>query len=85
MVPDLIIAFDASRESYRQDNGYVISRQGKAPHFVTEMALPGTGRHDVEVKRPQYADLGIPEYWRFDETGDLHGAGWWTANTSPSP
>ena len=24
-------------------------------------------------KRPAYAGLGIPEYWRFDETGEFHG------------
>ena len=24
-------------------------------------------------KRVAYADLGIPEYWRFDETGEFHG------------
>ena len=24
-------------------------------------------------KRTAYADLGIPEYWRFDETGEFHG------------
>ena len=25
-------------------------------------------------KRAAYADLEIPEYWRFDETGEFHGA-----------
>ena len=25
-------------------------------------------------KREHYAGLGIPEYWRFDETGEFHGA-----------
>ena len=24
-------------------------------------------------KSPAYAGLGIPEYWRFDETGEFHG------------
>ena len=28
---------------------------------------------DVEEKRDDYAALGIPEYWRFDETGRSHG------------
>ena len=27
----------------------------------------------MEEKRDGYADLGIPEYWRFDETGEFHG------------
>ncbi len=34
---------------------------------------PSTGRVDVEAKRDGYAALGIPEYWRFDETGRRHG------------
>ena len=25
-------------------------------------------------KREHYAELSIPEYWRFDETGEFHGA-----------
>ena len=74
MVPDLLIAFNADPETYRKDNGYVISRQGKPPDFIMEIASPSTGRQDVEVKRPRYAALSIPEYWRFDETGEFHGA-----------
>ena len=27
----------------------------------------------MEGKRTGYADLGIPEYWRFDEDGEFHG------------
>jgi multidrug efflux pump subunit AcrA (membrane-fusion protein) len=27
----------------------------------------------VGAKRDYYAELGIPEYWRFDETGEFHG------------
>ena len=30
-------------------------------------------RCDQVEKRKAYASLGIPEYWRFDETGELHG------------
>ena len=26
----------------------------------------------MEKRRPGYAALGIPEYWRFDQTGDFH-------------
>ena len=61
-------------QAYRDSNGYVISEQGKPPDFVMEIASRSTGRQDVEVKRPGYAGLGIPEYWRFDETGEFHGA-----------
>ena len=73
LVPDLFIAFDADPATYREDNGYVLSRQGKPPDFVMEIASPSTGRQDVEVKGPRYAQLGIPEYWRFDDTGESHG------------
>lgn len=40
------------------------------------MASPRTGHIDVGAKRDDYAALGIPEYWRFDETetGRYHGA-----------
>ena len=38
-----------------------------------EIASRSTGRQDVEGKRTGYAGLGIPEYWRFDETGEFHG------------
>ena len=73
MAPDLLIAFNADPEAYRNDNGYVISGQGKPPDFVMEIASRRTGRRDVEQKRARYAALGTPEYWRFDETGEFHG------------
>ena len=73
MVPDLLITFNAHPQAYRDDNGYVISRQGKPPDFVLEIAAQNTGQEDVGEKRTGYESLGIPEYWRFDETGDFHG------------
>ena len=75
LAPDLLVAFDADLEGYRASNGYVISEQRKPPDFVMEIASRSTGQHDVEKKRPAYAALGIPEYWRFDQTGDFHGTG----------
>ena len=38
-----------------------------------EIAAHNTGQEDVGEKRTGYESLGIPEYWRFDETGDFHG------------
>ncbi len=72
--PDLLVAFDADPDLYYAQNGYVISEQGKPPDFVLEVASPSTGRRDTVEKRIRYAELGIPEYWRFDETGQYHGA-----------
>ena len=73
MAPDLLIAMGADPEAYRENNGYIISEQGKPPDFVLEIASRSTGRQDVVEKRTAYANLGIPEYWRFDETGEFHG------------
>ena len=71
--PDLLVAFDADPAAYKESNGYIIDDQGKPPDFVLEIASRNTGREDVTGKRNDYAALGIPEYWRFDETGDFHG------------
>ena len=72
--PDLLIAFDVDPEAYRISNAYVIAEQGKPPDFVLEIASSHTGGIDTGCKRRDYAKLGIPEYWRFDETGRHHGA-----------
>ena len=72
--PDLLVAFDVDPEAYKARNAYVIVDQGKPPDLVLEIASRRTGRVDVTAKRDDYAALGIPEYWRFDETGQYHGA-----------
>ncbi len=71
--PDMLIAFDADPEACARRNAYVISEQGKPPDLVVEVASPSTGRIDVRDKPADYAALGIPEYWRFDETGESYG------------
>ena len=71
--PDLLIAFDVDPDAYHRSNAYIISEQGKPPDFVLEVASRSTGRIDVRDKPADYAALGIPEYWRFDETGEHHG------------
>ena len=72
--PDLLIAFGVSPEDYRASNGYIVSEQGKPPDFIMEVASASTAEVDTGAKRDDYAALGIPEYWRFDETGNDHGA-----------
>ena len=72
-VPDLLIAFDVDSSLYYRSNGYVISEQGKPPDFVLEVASESTAERDLGVKRDDYAAFGIPEYWRFDETGEHYG------------
>ena len=72
--PYLLVAFGVDPEAYYESNAYIVSEQGKPPDFVLEIASRSTGRIDAVDKREHYADLGIPEYWRFDETGEFHGA-----------
>ena len=67
--PDLVVAFDVDAASIGEANGYVIDEAGKPPDFVLEVASEHTGRRDYVVKRPLYASLDVPEYWRFDHTG----------------
>ncbi len=84
--PDLLVAFDADPELYEENNGYVISEQGKPPEFVLEIASPSTRATDNTVKRDFYARHGVLEYWRFDEqeapglvrlVGDVLVEGWY--------
>ena len=70
----MLISFNSDPALYRQDNSYVISRQGKPPDLVMEIASRRTGDTGVEDKPAKYAALGIPDYWRFDETGNFHRA-----------
>ena len=72
--PDLLVALRVDPWAYRETNGYVISEQGKPPDLVLEIASPATGHIDVGAKREFYQALRIPEYWRFDATGEFHGA-----------
>ena len=65
--PDLLVAFGVDPAAYYRSNAYVISEQGKPPDFVLEIASPSSRRTDRVDKRRDYAALGIPEYWRFDE------------------
>ena len=72
-VPDLLIAFNVRPDLYESSNGYIISEQGKPPDFVIEVASVTTAEIDVTEKRDDYEAMGIPEYWRFDQTGQFHG------------
>ena len=67
--PDLLVAFGVDPAAHRARNGYLIPEQGKPPDFVLEVASGSTARRDETVKRDNYAEMGVPEYWRFDDTG----------------
>ena len=73
--PNLVVAFDVDCESIISTNGYVIEEVGKPPDLVLEVASPDNGRREYIWQRQMYAELGVPEYWRFDHTGgDYHDA-----------
>ncbi len=72
--PDVLIAFGVNPQAFRARGHYVISEQGKPPDFVMEIASESTAAVDTGPKRVEYAALGIPEYWRFDDTGKHHGS-----------
>lgn len=71
-IPDLLIAFNVSMATLIRNNGYSIVEQGKPPDLVLEVASKTTGFVDYNRKRKDYADFGIPEYWRFDPTDGLY-------------
>ena len=68
-IPDLTIAFNVDRKLAISQNGYSINEQGKPPDFVIEIASKTTGHGDYTNKRADYAEFGVPEYWRFDPSG----------------
>ena len=83
------MAPDVDPDLYFRSNRYVISEQGKPPDFVLDVTSGSTATTDLGPKGDDYAVLGIPEYWRFDETGEFYGerlAGnvLWRVCTSPS-
>ena len=65
-IPDLLIAFDIWSAAVVATMGYSIAEHGKPPDFVLEIASPTTARRDEIEKPGDYADFGVPEYWRFD-------------------
>ena len=72
LFPDLLIAFNVNVAAARAQNGYLIPEQGKPPDFVLEVASETTHEHDEGYKRNAYANMGVTEYWRFDNTGDWY-------------
>ena len=71
--PDLLVAFDVIPAAYEADNGYIISRQGKAPDFILEVASRHTAADDLGPKKDYYERLGVGELWLFDSEGRFHG------------
>ena len=68
-IPDLLVALQVDQAQAIEQNGYSIRDLGKPPDFVLEIASVRTAENDLGPKRVDYANFGIPEYWRFDPTG----------------
>ena len=77
--PDCYVAFNLSEAarhslSLEGNNTYLLWEVGKAPDFVLEIASESTATADLGRKRDLYAEIGVSEYWRYDETGgDFYG------------
>ncbi len=69
LYPDLVVAFNVDTAAVIRRRGFSINEQGKPPDFVLEIASLNTAINDYARKREGYAAYGIPEYWRFDNTG----------------
>ena len=72
--PDVYIAFGVDAEAIRPRKLYLPWEAGKPPDWVLEVASESASRADVNRKPGIYAQIGVPEYWRFDPTGGrYHG------------
>ena len=67
--PDFYIAFGVDSHALRQRALYLPWEAGKPPDLALEVASASTARHDITGKRDIYAQVGVPEYWRYDPTG----------------
>ena len=72
--PDCYVVFDLSESalhslSQEGNNAYLLWDVEKPPDYVMEIGSQSTWRNDLGGKRDLYADLGVGEYWRYDQTG----------------
>ena len=74
--PDVFLAFDVPEGlDIHARSLYLPWEAGKPPDWVLEVGSKSTGEVDTGRKRLIYAEIGVPEYWRFDPSGgDHHGA-----------
>ena len=69
VAPDVYLAFGVDAEAIRPRRLYLPWEVGKVPDWALEIASESTRRVDLVRKPPIYAQIGIPEFWRFDPTG----------------
>ena len=72
--PDIYIVFGVDTRAIRPRKLYLPWEAGKPPDWALEIASESTWREDVDRKPAIYAQIGVPEYWRFDPSGgDYYG------------
>ena len=72
--PDYYFAAGIDAQAVEATKLYLPWAVGKPPDFVLEIASESTAENDVTGKRQIYAEIGVPEYWRFDRSGgDFYG------------
>ena len=69
VAPDVYVASGVDAEAIRPRQIYLPWEVGKAPEWVLEVASESTRRVDLVRKPSIYAQIGVPEFWRFDPTG----------------
>ena len=78
--PDAYVAFGVDARAIPPRRLYLPWEVGKPPDWVLEIASESTVRVDVDLKPGIYAQVGVPEFWRFDPSGGgYHGeplSGW---------
>ncbi len=67
--PDFYAAFGVDALAIERRKLYLPWEVGKPPDFVLEVGSESTARQDITTKREIYAQIGVPEYWRFDRSG----------------
>jgi Uma2 family endonuclease len=67
VAPDVCVVFGTTK---RERAAYFLWQEPKGPDFVLEITSRRTRSQDQGPKRGTYAFLGIPEYFRYDPTGD---------------
>ena len=68
IAPDVLVAFELGTH---KRSSYLVWKEGKPPDWVLEVASPITAFRDLDEKRHDYAEMGVPEYWLFDPQGDI--------------
>ena len=69
VAPDVYLAFGVDAEAIRPRRIYLPWEVGKVPDWALEIASESTRTVDLVRKPPIYAQIGVPELWRFDPTG----------------